>query len=144
MGSLLHIIFIFCIVYLFIFFVFVLSIVFAMDYPYLIPPVFDGTIKLCYANIQTSLMLMTTFFCSHRRRLITNSPHSHPFHQICISNAYTIHSTKTNKHTQCTVRRQTHIHNTQYENKQAYTIHSTRTSTHTQYTVKRQTHIHNT
>jgi Ca2+/Na+ antiporter len=36
-------------------------------------------------STKTSLVLMTTFFCSHRRRLNTNSPHSHPFHQICIS-----------------------------------------------------------
>ena len=51
---------------------------------------------------------------------------------------------KTNKHTQYTVRRQTNIHNTQYEDKQTYTIHSTKTNKHTQYTVRRQTNIHNT
>ena len=52
---------------------------------FVLPPVFDGTITLCYTNIQTCLVLMTIFFCSHRCRLNTNSPHSHPFHQICIS-----------------------------------------------------------
>ena len=46
--------------------------------------------------------------------------------------------------TQFTVRRQTNIHNTQYEDKQTYTIHSTKTNKHTQYTVRRQTNIHNT
>ena len=56
-----------------------------MDYPYLIPPVFYGIIKLCYTNIQTRLVLMTTFFCVQGCRLNTTSPHSHPFHQICIS-----------------------------------------------------------
>ena len=67
---------------------------------------------------------------------------------------HTMHSTKTNKHIQYTVRRQTNIHNTQYEDKThtqytirrktTYTIHSTKTNTHTQYTVRRQTQIHNT
>ena len=57
---------------------------------------------------------------------------------------HTIHSTKTNKYTQYTVRRQTNIHNTQYDDKQTYTIYSTKTNKHTQYTVRRQTNIHNT
>ena len=77
-----HFSFLYCV---FCLLLFVLYIVFAMDYSYLILPVFDGTINVCYANIQTCLMLMTTFFCSHRRRFNTNSPHSHPFHQSCIS-----------------------------------------------------------
>ena len=46
--------------------------------------------------------------------------------------------------TQCIVRRQINIYNTQYEDKQTYTIHSTKTKTHTQYTVRRKTNIHNT
>ena len=67
---------------------------------------------------------------------------------------HTLLCAKTNKHTQYTVRRQTNIHNTQYEDKQTYTIHSTKTNKHTQYstktnkytqhTVRRQTNIHNT
>jgi hypothetical protein len=57
---------------------------------------------------------------------------------------YTIHSTKTNKHTQYTVRRQTNIPNIKYEDKQTYTIYSTKTNKHTQYTVRRQTNIYNT
>ena len=57
---------------------------------------------------------------------------------------HTIHSTKTNKHTQYTVQRQTNIHNIQYEEKQTYTIYSTKTNKHTQHTVRRQTHIQNT
>jgi hypothetical protein len=41
---------------------------------------------LCmYTNIQTCLVLMTNFFCSHSPQLNMNSSHSHPFHQICIS-----------------------------------------------------------
>jgi hypothetical protein len=55
---------------------------------------------------------------------------------LCIDKqTYTIHSTKTNKHTQYTVRRQTNIHNTQYEDKQTYTMHSTKTNKHRQHTV---------
>jgi hypothetical protein len=42
-------------------------------------------IKLCHTNIQTCLVLMTTFLCSQNPQLNMNSPHSHPFHQICIS-----------------------------------------------------------
>jgi hypothetical protein len=78
---------------------------------------------------------------------------------------HTMHSTKTNKHiqytvrrqtnihntqyedkthTQYTIRRKTNIHNTQYEDKHTYTIHSTKTNTNTQYTVRRQTNIHKT
>ena len=67
---------------------------------------------------------------------------------------HTIHSTKTNKHAQYIVRRQTNIHNTQHEDKQTYTIHyedkqtytthSTKTNKHTQHTVRKQTNIHNT
>jgi hypothetical protein len=66
MGSLLHIIIVFCIVY-FCLLLFVLSIVFAMDYSYLIPPVFDRTIQLCYTNIQICLMLMTIVCYCHTK-----------------------------------------------------------------------------
>jgi hypothetical protein len=61
---------------------------------------------------------------------------------------YTIHNKKKNKDTQHTIRRQTNIHNTQYEDKQTYTIqyedkqtyttHSTKSNEHTQHTVRRQ------
>jgi cell division protein YceG involved in septum cleavage len=53
----------------------------------------------------------------------------------CVLCMFVCHSTKANKHTQYTVRRQTNIHNIQYKDKQTYTIHSTKTNKHTQYTV---------
>jgi small-conductance mechanosensitive channel len=43
--------------------------------------------------------------------------------------------------TQYTVRRQTNIHNRQYEEKQIYITHSTKTNKHTQYTVRRQYYV---
>jgi hypothetical protein len=74
---------------------------------------------------------------------IVNDVQQWPHHKSGESGRGTLGTqTKTNKHTQCTVRRQTNIHNTQYEEKQTYTIHSTRANKHTQYTVRRQTNKH--
>jgi ABC-type protease/lipase transport system fused ATPase/permease subunit len=62
----------------------------------------------------------------------------------CVLCMFVCLCTVTNKHTQYTVRRQTSIHNTQYEDKQANTMHSMKTNRHTQHTVRRQADIHNT
>ena len=82
-------------------------------------------------TVFTVFQLLTDFVCLYTYEFLLSLCKIARSSVILLLPLYTIHSTKTNTHTQ-------------YEDKHTYTAHSTKTNKHTQHTVRRQTHIHNT